>query len=171
MTKVSERYDILLCCPQMKLAPKAAEAALRNLLVTKIGVPIDESVADEWVEVYCEAGPAAHEAFVKGGYDGPLPVFQALTFRFGLQSESAPFGTENKLNFWIHFQGAVFDACIGRFVKKIQDIIYTQPTMLTRPHQGVLPHRTVPDDEMPKVNRRKRTTDQGMRAGTRVEEW
>ena len=171
MTDSSERYDILLCCPSMKLAPKAAEAALRNLLVTKIGNPVAEAVAEEWAEVYCEAGPAAHDAFVKGGYTGELPVFHELTFRLGMKTAAAPFGVDKDLNFWIHMQGALFDACTGRFLKKIHDIILKQPTVFVRPHDGVAERREVPEDEIPKSKRRKRTTDQGMRAGTRVEEW
>ena len=171
MSAPDARYDILLCCPSMKLAPKAAEAALRNILITKIGNPVEEAVAEEWVEIYCESGPAAHEAFVKAGYDGPTPVFHELTIRFGLQSEQAPFGPDKALNFWIHFQGALFDTCTGRFLKKLNDIIYTQPAIFTQTHTGIIERREVPEDELPKSNRRKRTTDQGMRAGTRVEEW
>ena len=171
MSDASERFDILLCCPAMKLAPKAAEAALRNILITKIANPVAEAVAEEWVEVYCEAGPAAHEAFVKGGYGGETPVFHELTFRLGMKTAPAPFGLDKSLNFWIHIQGALFDACVGRFLKKLHEITLVQPTVYVRPHTDVTARREVPDDELPKSKRRKRTTDQGMRAGTRVEEW
>ena len=86
----------------MKLAPKAAEAALRNILITKIANPVAEAVAEEWVEVYCELVLRRMKPSSKVWRRNS--VFHERIFRLGMKTAPAPFGIDKSLNFWIHIR-------------------------------------------------------------------
>ena len=129
-------------------------------------------MADEWVEIYCKAGPSAHEAFVEGGRDDDRPIFQEGVVRFGTRERDIPFGLDDqKVSFFVLFQGCEFKDVTGRFKKKFKDILATRSSTLVREHTGLLPHLEVPEDELPRDKRRKRSGACGPSAGTRVEEW
>ncbi len=61
-----KRFDLILTTEKsnQRLAPRGGEAFLRNLATLRLARPVDEAVAEKWVEVYCEAGATAHEAFI-----------------------------------------------------------------------------------------------------------
>lgn len=167
----STRYDLLLVTekPGQRLAPRAGEAFLRNLATARMMLPSAESIAREWVEVYGEAGPSAHELFVKGAYDGSTPVFQRAVVRFGLQSVELPFGRTGPENFFVLIEGALFDRVLGPIINRFKDITHFRATTFVRPSAGVGPVREVPEDELP-IEKRRREIGKAL-AGTRVEEW
>jgi hypothetical protein len=166
------RFDILIATenPALKIAPRGGEAFLRYLAVARLLHPDQESVAENWVEVYCAAGASAHEVFLIGvaPSDG-IPIYHRAVVRFGLDSAPLPFGEERESNFWVLFEGARFDDVQGGLKAKFKDILNARPTVFVRPHAGVTSPREVPEDQKPKVKvKRERST---ALAGTRVEEW
>ncbi len=166
------RYDILIATenPALKIAPRGSEAFLRYLAVARMISPDDESVAENWVEVYCAAGASAHEVFMIGvaPSDG-VAMYHRAVVRFGLDLAPLPFGDERQSNFWILFEGARFEDVQGGLKAKFKDILNARPTVFVRPHAGISPKREVAEDQKPKVKvNRERST---ALAGTRVEEW
>lgn len=168
-----DRYDLLLVCedPTRRIAPRGGEALLRAIAVQRIVTPVSEAIADEWVEVYCSAGPSAHEAFVRGAWSEEEAIFEEAVFRFGSKAVPIPFGLEDTdVTFFIELRGCLFEDVLGKLKTQFKDILRTRPRVLARPRQDPPPHREVPEDELPK-DRRKRRQTTAAQAGTRVEEW
>ena len=174
MADETPRYDILMVPPQrkMRVGTGAADALIRYLATTRVAVPTDEAVAHEWAEVYSEAGPSAHDAFVrKGEFQSDDAIFQECIVRFGSQATAPGYGANTDgVFFYLEFRGCTFDRTSGRFLVKIKDILRFQPDVFVRPHEGPRAHATVPEDEKPKDMRLKRRTLGGP-AGTHVEEF
>lgn len=174
MSDNTQRHDILLVPPQrtMKVGTGAADSLIRYLATTRIAVPVDEALAHTWGEVYSEAGPSAHDAFIrKGEYQSDEALFHECVVRFGTAPCSPGYGTDTDgVHFYLEFRGCLFDKPSGRFLVKIKDILRFQPDLFTREHESLPAHATVPDDEKPKDLRLKRR-GLGGPAGTRVEEF
>ena len=174
MTEAVTRYDILMVPPQrqMKVGRGAAESLVRNLATTRIAVPTHEAVAHTWVEVYAEAGPSAHDAFVrKGEFQSDHALFHQCTVRFGTESTSPGYGARTDgIYFYLEFRGCTFDRTHGRFLVKLKEILRFQPEVFVRPHDGLREHATVSDEDKPKDMRLKRRNLSGP-AGTHVEEF
>jgi hypothetical protein len=169
--QMTDRFDLLLVCekPGQRLAPKAGEAFMRNLATIRIAQPVDESIAKDWVEVYCDAGPSAHELFIKGAYESPEPVFQKMVVRFGTQAVDTPFGREGQETFYVEIRGALYDTMLGLIRTRFQDITHFRPAVLVRPSEGTWEKRDVPEGE--EAVARKRAEIGSAKAGTRVEEF
>jgi len=174
MSEETPRYDILMVPPQrqMKVGTGAADALIRNLATTRIAVPTDEAVAHTWAEVYSEAGPSAHDAFVmKGEFQSDEAIFHECIVRFGTEPTSPGYGVGTEgIFFYLEFRGCTFERTSGRFLVKIKDILRFQPDVFTRPHAGPREHATVSEEDKPKDMRLKRRT-LGGQAGTHVEEF
>ncbi len=65
---MSVRYDLALVPAHRSraVADRAGGDFIRHLAALRIIRPIDESVHEDWVEVYCEPGESAHDPFMKG---------------------------------------------------------------------------------------------------------
>ena len=174
MADASPRYDILMVPPQrqMKVGRGAVESIIRNLATTRIAVPTDEAVAHTWVEVYSEAGPSAHDAFVmKGEFQSEEAVFRQCTVRFGTEATSPGYGSKTEgIFFYLEFRGCTFERTSGRFLVKLKEMLHFQPDVFVRPHEGLREHATVDEADKPKDMRLKRRTLSGP-AGTHVEEF
>lgn len=167
------RYDILFVPSQRDLAlPEGAMATLiRHLAGVRIGRPVDEAVADKWVEVYMEPGPSAHEVFVRGGYDGEQPIFLEMVARVGSKPVRLLYGARcEAVNVFLEVRGAIIDAPIGHFIKKVNDLMRVRMDIYRRDHDGLPEHAVVAEDEQPRDRRRKPGGGPGQ-AGTSVEEW
>ncbi len=156
----------------MKVGTGAADSLIRYLATTRVSVPVDEAVAHTWVEVYGEAGPSAHDAFImKGEYQNEEALFHECLVRFGTAPTSPGYGADTVgIFFFVEFRGCLFERPSGRFLVKLKDILRFQPELFTRAHESVPAHATVPEDEKPKDMRLKRQSLGGP-AGTRVEEF
>lgn len=174
MSDETPRYDILMVPPQrqMKVGKGAAESLIRYLATTRVAVPIDEAVAHTWVEVYSEAGPSAHDAFVrKGEYQSDDAIFEACNIRFGTEATSAGYTKDTeRVYFYLEFRGCTFERTSGRFLVKLKDILRFQPDVIVRPHDGARAHAVVAEEDKPKDLRLKRRS-LGGQAGTHVEEF
>ena len=123
------RYDLLLVCedPTRRIAPLGGEALLRAIAVKRLISPYAEAVADQWAEVYCKAGPAAHEAFVRGAWSDDRPLFEEAVIRFGTTPVPIPFGLEDtEVNFFIELRGCLFEDVLGSFKTLFKDILRTR---------------------------------------------
>ncbi len=168
-----ERYDLLIVPQNRSLALPhgSARALIGHIAVTRIGRPYEEAVADKWVEVYMEPGPSAHEAFIRGGYEEPEPVFLEMVARIGSKPRSLDYGIGcEAVCVFLEIRGSRYDATNGHFLKKITDIMQVRFDVLRRPHEGLAEHLVVPEDEKPKDRRRRGGPGPGV-AGTAVEEW
>ena len=174
MDKDEPLYDILMVADNrsIRVPEGAAGALVRYMAAKRIAVPVDEALADTWCEVYSEAGDSAHDAFVKGGYDGPKPVFAEAVVRWGTEGCDMPYGgmEGEQIYFFVEFRGARFDTVLGLFRNKIKDIVYIRPRIFVRSHEELLPHLEVPEGRALKDKRLKKSPSGGL-AGTRVEEY
>lgn len=167
------RYDLLIV-PQKRglaLPHGSARALVGHIAVTRIGRPVEEAVAEKWVEVYMEPGPSAHEAFIRGGYSDPEPVFLEMAARIGSKPVSLDYGIGcESVCVFLEIRGSRFETTSGHFLKKITDIMQVRFDVLRKPHQGLPEHLEVPEDEVPKDKRKRKGAGPGV-AGTHVEEW
>jgi len=167
-----DRYDIIMIPQQRSVcfAPGVGVSIIRNLAVENICRPVAEAVAETWVEVYSEASSSAHDPFMKGAYDGAVPVFKEFVIRFGSKPCSIQFGDEDEaVLFFLEFRGVVFDDFLGEFRKRIADIACTGFDVYSRSHTKVPAHRKVPKSELPQGKKKKGGPSAGL-VGTRVEE-
>jgi len=172
MTGAINRFDLMVCCENLdlRLAPKSAEAFLRNLAVTRVARPHAEAVAEDWVEVYMEPGASDHEIFIKGARTHDEPMFLEAAIRFGLKPTSLEYGAAGtNVNFFLEFRGCLYDDTNGVLKKRFHDITGQRCQIFSRKHVALPPHREVPEDEKPK-EKPKRSSGAGG-AGTRVEEF
>ena len=172
MAKKSKRYDIIMVPNHRgtRFAMGTGAAIIRNLAASYLAKPTAESVAEEWVEVYCEPAVASHDAFVTGGYEGETPIFKELVIRFGTVPVSVKYDEiEEPVAFFLEIRGALFDDVVGTFHKRVADIAYTKIDSYSRPHKRLPAHRKVPKGQEPKEKKKKSSA--GGMAGTRVEEF
>ena len=172
MAETNERYDILIVPHNraLKLANGAGGSLIRFMAVTRLAMPTDEAVAETWAEVYCAPGPASHEIFVKGAYTDDAPVFEEMRIRFGKKPIDPGYEGSGPVYCCIEIRGAAFESPLGSFRRRIQEMLYFRPVVLSRPASGEpFEHLEVPEDEQPK-EKKKKGSDIG-RAGTSVEEF
>jgi hypothetical protein len=172
MTDPVPRFDVMVVCEDMnmRVAAGTGESWLRQLAVKQIIIPVDESVARSWVEVYMEAGPCAHEPFVKHAYEGEQPVFREAVIRFGNKPVRLPYGPENQeVNFFLEFRGCVFEDTLGPFKQGFLKTIGKRPTFFVREHRDLSARSRVPPGEEV-IEIKKAGGNQGGLVGTRVEE-
>ena len=172
MAKKSKRYDIIIVPHHRstRFAMGTGAALIRNLAAGYLAAPTAESVAEEWVEVYCEPTVASHDAFVTGAYDGEHPLYKEMVIRFGTQAVEVGYPEVGEpVAFFLEFRGALFEDVVGSFHKRVADIVYTKIDCYSKPHKRLPAHRKVPKGQEPK-EKKKKSAGGGM-AGTRVEEF
>lgn len=174
-TEAPKRYDILIV--SQNRAFNVVEQGLKSLInyLQAVGFVrvYDEAVAEEWTEVYCNAGPTAHEMFVKGPYITTEPLFLEYAIRGGTRPIHVPYGTEDKEEtcyFWMEIRGALFQEITGKVKNKLKDLLTARLDYFTRPHEALPPHLVVPANEQP-TDKKRRKEGPAARVGTAVEEF
>lgn len=174
LTPPDERYDILIFAdkPETRVTDQLAGAVIQNIAARRIVRPVDEALHKDFVEVYCDPGPSAHEAFVKGGWHEDEPPYLEALFRWG-QAPVDILGNGTLLAyFFIEFRGARFKDVGGRFRRIFQDVSHFRPRVLAKPHLGIPPREVVAEgDERVQLKRRSRHGSSVGTAGTHVEEF
>lgn len=168
-----QRYDLLLVPEELnsRISPGMGEAILKNICVGRVVRPVDEAVAETWVEVYMEPGPSAHELFLIGQNTAEEEIFKEAMIRFGTKAIALPYGNETQeVTFYLEFRGCLFTDVVGRFKQRFSDIMYKRPAVYIREHTDLPEHRVVPEGEEPK-EKVKRSNNLGGQAGTRIEEF
>ena len=166
------RYDVMITSerPGYKPPKVAFGTMVQQLAFRGFANPVDEAVAETWVEVYFEPGPAAHEVFLEKEYSSEEPVFHELVLRV----QDKPFfcdytDTPNRPLYWcIEFRGSRFRNPLGAFRKLFLDAFSLRIAVNSRDAQPAPEHRVVPEDELP-LEKKKRERGAGL-AGTDVEE-
>lgn len=154
----------------LRLTFDAGGSLVRHLATTRIVTPVAEAVAQTWVEVYCEAGPSAHEIFATGVFTGEAPVFREAVIRFGTAPSSVGYGVDtDAVCCFVEFRGCRYQSPQGAFRQRVQDLWLFRPEIFVRPHTDLPPHREVPADEIPAEKKRRGPPSTGL-AGVRVEE-
>ncbi|MBQ1267497.1 MAG: hypothetical protein IIY06_12200 [Proteobacteria bacterium] len=166
------RYDIMITSerPGYK-PPKAAFAAMVNQLAYRqFGVPVEEAVAEKWVEVYFEPGVAAHEIFIEKAYSSPHPVFMEIC----LKCADKPFNCDYSKTplrplYWaIEIRGSRYKDILGSFRKIFQDAFNLRIETAVRDFTNLPEHRSIPVEELP-PEKKKHEKGLGL-VGTNVEE-
>ncbi len=167
------RYDVLVVSE--RAGYRAPNAAIRSMVHTLafrgFANPVDEAIAQRWVEIYLEPGPAAHELFHEFVYHGPQPIFYDAVLRFEEEAFFADYGpTKVPLHWALEFRGCLFKEPLGPFRKVLLESLNLRAAVFHRPHQGPLPpHREVSEEEKP-VEKKRRERGAGL-VGTEVDEW
>ena len=165
------RYDVMITAQNAGYrAPRVAIGNMVQMLAFRgIASPVDEAIAENWIEIYFEPGVSSHEIFLPKQYDGPHPVFYEALLRFETDPFHAEYGkTETPLYWCLEFRGCLFKEPLGPFRKLLSDTLNLRPEVHTRPHTKLPPHREVSEDEMP-IEKLKTARGPGL-AGTDVEE-
>jgi hypothetical protein len=175
MSTEPKRYDLLIV-PQnlsQRLAPGVCISLLKNLATLRIIRPVEESLAEEWSEVYCDPGDTAHDLFVKGVFPYEDAIFLEAVVRFGMKTVPMPYGHEGaELNFFVEFRGCLFNDTLGVFKKRFKDITHVVPAVYWREHTELPPHLEVPEGEEPVDKKKKKGEGPSLGGvGTRAEEW
>ncbi len=168
------RYDILIVCQNrhFNVVEQGLKSLINYLQASGLVRVYDEAVAETWTEVYCKAGPTAHELFVKGAYNGPEPLYYEMAIRSGMKPTPLPYGptdTEESSLFWIDIRGALYQDITGALKNKLKDVLYQRLELFVRPHEALPPHPVVGEDEKP-IDKKRRRPPQAKGVGTAVEE-
>lgn len=169
----AQRYDVLVIPSNagFRAAGNAIRSVVMSLNFRGFAKPVEEAIASDWAEIYCEPGPAAHEVFYERAYTGPEPVFKECVVYAGNEPAELDYGPPRPVYFMIEFRGCVYKEPLGPFRKLLMDSVNFRASVHVREHAGLKPHRTVADDEAPgEPAKKKRERGPGL-AGTEVEEW
>lgn len=167
-----QRYDVLVLPANAGF--RAANNAIRSMVMTLnfrgFAKPVDEAITKDWVEIYCEPGPAAHEVFYERAYTGPDPVFHECMVYAGSEPIELDYGPQRPVYFCLEFRGCVFQEPKGPFRKLLKDSLHFRATVFVREHTELPPHRSA-DDEKP-VDPKKAKKERGPGGvGSDIEEW
>ncbi|OIP29108.1 MAG: hypothetical protein AUK47_28190 [Deltaproteobacteria bacterium CG2_30_63_29] len=137
----SKRYDVLVRSSNVgfRLADGAARALILNLKTNSMLLPEEEAIGDGFVEVYCKAGPAAHDIFTPRTFPTELAVFKEAAVYFGEPVELS-YGAGIRTAFYLEFRGCLFDEPLGSFKKLLKTIINIRTLVSVREHTE-LPER------------------------------
>lgn len=165
-----ERYDLLLAPADGGhiLPDAAARSILRQLATLRLAIPADEAVARDWVEVYLTPGESGHALFVEGTAPAEAPFLEAV-FRFSERREPLPFGDFPPAAVSLEVRGALFPDVLGTFRQRLADAWQMRVELTRRPHEGLPPHRVVPEDER-RPPAEKRVSTKGA-VGVKIEEF
>jgi len=149
MTTPRDRFDLLFVPTDggHVLPDAAARSLLRQLATLQLAVPFDEAVAATWVEVYMQPGPAAHLLFVEGPAPEIGPPFLEAVFRFSEARTEPPFGDGPPSAVFLELRGAAYPDVLGTFRQRLAEVLGMRLALHRRPHEGVPPHRVVPESE------------------------
>lgn len=166
------RYDVMITSERPGYRPpKTAFAAMiQQLAFRGLANPVDESIAENWVEVYFEPGPTAQDIFCLKGYDSDEPIYKELVVRSQDKAFFCDYSdTPKRPLYWcIEIRGSRFQNPLGSFKKLFLDAFNLRVTVASHDAQTIPPHRVVTDDELP-TEKKKRERGAGL-AGTEVEE-
>lgn len=165
------RYDLLLVPTDggHVLPDAAARLLLRQLALLQLAVPNDEAVAVDWVEIYFQPGVSSHLIFGEGTAPDAEPPFLDAVFRFSNQREAPPFGEAPPSAVAFELRGALHTDVLGAFRQRVADAWQMRVSVYSRPHEGLPPHRVVPEDQKRPVAEKKQPTRGAV--GVRVEEF
>ena len=175
--KKRPRYDLLVSAENnhQRLSENMIQALIQRLIFKGTAIVTEEVMTSGWSEIYMEAGPAAHEIFVRGGFTGPKPVFHELVIRYGEEADVVEYGgLERRLSFYIEVRGCLFKEPRGEFRKLLRNALHVVAKVLDRPYEGLPPHKQAPEiEETPGVEFAAPEGDRGADAGvgTEVSEW
>ncbi|MBQ9395443.1 MAG: hypothetical protein IJU23_07995 [Proteobacteria bacterium] len=166
------RYDVMITSERPGYRPPRAAfgAMIQQIAFRGLASPVDEAVAETWVEVYFEPGPTAQDIFCLKGYDSDEPVFKELVVRSQEKAFFCDYSeTPNRPLYWcIEIRGSRFPNPLGSFKKLFLDAFNVRVTVASHDAEPIPPHRVVPEDELPS-EKKKRERGAGL-AGTEVEE-
>lgn len=168
------RYDVVVLFerPDTRIADGTAEALLRDMATRRIIKPVAEALHKDWVEVYCEPGPSAHEPFVRGTYEEDEPPFLEACVRWGTEPvELEDAAGRVGVYFYLEFRGCLFQEPMGPFRKHFRDVTYHRAQVGWRPHTELPPHKEVSEEDKRVAKERLKRGGSGGLAGTAVEEW
>ena len=166
------RYDVIITSERAGYKPPkvAFGGMVQQIAFRGFAQPVDEAIAESWVEVYFDPAYAAHEIFLEKGYTSDEPVFKELVLRV----QDKPFfcdfsSTPKRPLYWsIEIRGSRFKDPIGAFKKLFLEAFNVRVTVDYCDARPIPPHREVPEDEKP-IEKKKRERGAGI-AGTEVEE-
>lgn len=170
--EIIPRYDVMITSERAGYKPPkvAFGGMVQQIAFRGFANPVDEAVAENWIEVYFEPAYAAHEIFIERAYTSEEPVFKELVLRV----QDKPFfcdfsSTPKRPLYWcIEIRGSRFKDPIGAFKKLFLDAFNVRVSVDVRDAQPIPEHRVVSEDEKP-IEKKKRERGAGM-AGTEVEE-
>lgn len=166
------RYDVIITSERAGYKPPkvAFGGMVQQIAFRGFANPVDEAIAESWIEVYFEPAYAAHEIFLERAYTSGEPVFKELVLRV----QDKPFfcdfsSTPKRPLYWcIEIRGSRFKDPIGAFKKLFLDAFNVRVAVDVCDARPIPEHRVVSEDEKP-VERKKRERGVGI-AGTEVEE-
>lgn len=167
------RYDVMIVpsSPGFKAATNLIRTMVSTLAFRGFATPVDEAVAKDWVEIYMEPGPAAHEVFHKTGYSGPQPVFHEAIFRAGDQPAELEYGPKAvPVYVYLEFRGCVFKEPLGPFRKLLLNALHLRAVVHFREHTALPPHKNINDGDEPVDVEKKKERGPGT-VGSDVQEW
>ncbi len=170
--EIIPRYDVMITSERAGYKPPkvAFGGMVQQIAFRGFANPVDESIAEKWIEVYFEPAYAAHEIFIERAYTSEEPVFKELVLRV----QDKPFfcdfsSTPKRPLYWcIEIRGSRFKDPIGAFKKLFLDAFNVRVSVDVCDARPIPEHRVVSDDEKP-IEKKKRERGAGM-AGTEVEE-
>ena len=166
------RYDVIITSERPGYRPpRAAFAAMiQQIAFRGLATPVDEAIAETWVEVYFEPGPTAQDIFCLKGYDSDEPIFKELVVRSQEKAFFCDYSeTPKRPLYWcIEIRGSRFPNPLGSFRKLFLDAFNLRVTVASHDAEPIPPHRIVPEDELP-PEKKKHERGAGL-AGTEVEE-
>jgi hypothetical protein len=172
MSDPEARFDLAFVSTNRgrAIADRAGADFIRNLAALRIIRPVEESVARDWVEVYCEPGEAGHDPFVQGARPTEEAIFQEAVIRFGMQPTSLGYGLEtDAVRFYLEFRGCLYQDVLGGFREHISRLLLLEPELMVRPARADAGHREVPADERP-VGKAGSGSSNAGQVGVRIEE-
>ena len=166
------RYDIMITSerPGYK-PPKAAFAAMVNQLAYRqFCAPVEEAVAETWVEVYFQPSVAAHEIFIEKAYNSDIEVFKEICLKASDKAFTCEYSkTPLRPLYWaIEIRGCRYKDVLGSFRKIFQAAFNLRIETAVRDFTALPEHRTVPVEEIP-PEKKKHEKGLGL-VGTNVEE-
>ena len=172
MAAEEARFDLAFVSTSRSraIADRAGADFIRNLAALRIIRPVEESVARDWVEVYCEPGEAAHDPFVQGARPTELAIFHEAVIRFGMQPTALGYGADTEsVRFFLEFRGCLYQDVLGGFREHIARLLLLEPELVSRPAQENVGHREVPATERP-VGTSGSGSSKAGQVGVRIEE-
>lgn len=169
--KAKKRYDVLLVSERGGYKPSrsAIGTMVHQLAYRGFAAPVEEAIAEKWLEIYFEPSVSAHEVFWEKAYTSGEEVFEELVLRVEDKAFFAEYGDIKAPLYWsIEFRNCLFEEPLGHFKKLFLEALNLRLHVVSREHKGLPPHRVVAEDEVV-VEKKRRERGAGL-AGTHVEE-
>ncbi len=138
-----QRHDVVIVPTNQgfRLSDAAAKSIILNL-ATKYWIrPVDEVIAEDFVEVYCTHGPSSHEVFTPTTYDMEIPVFLEAAVYFGREAANLDYDGGLRVWFYLEFRGCVFKEPLAPLRTLFKDNFNIRIKTHHRLHAGLPPRR------------------------------